>query len=88
MEMPIDLMSQLTFKPSLAPVAGPSVQLLLYSIHMITQDNNRYTQIDTLDDFGNGPIIHPEILSVMEPRTKTPGAMDAKLQSSFSRLNN
>jgi hypothetical protein len=87
-EKPNDPISPLTIIPTIPAVASPSFQLHSQSIPNINKDNNRSTQIENLEDFGNGLIIQPEIPSAIETATNSPIAMDAKLVSSLPTLDN
>jgi hypothetical protein len=88
MENPIDPISSLTIIPTVPAVAGPSFQLQSSSIPNITKDDNRNTQIENPEDIDNGPTIPPEIPSAIKTGTKSLPAMDAKLVSSLSTLDN
>jgi hypothetical protein len=53
MEKPIDPISPLTIISTVPAVASPSFQLQSQSITNITEDDNRNTQIENLEDFEN-----------------------------------
>jgi hypothetical protein len=78
----------LTIILTIPAVAGPSFQLQLQSISYITEDDNRNTQIENPEHVENGLTIQLGILSASEIKTKLPVAMDAKLVSSLSTLDN
>jgi hypothetical protein len=69
----------LTILPTIRVIAYPFFQIQVQPILNITKDNNRNSQIENLEDFEIGQIIQPEILSVIEIKTKTLIAIDAQL---------